>query len=102
MTARWIEVTNAEIAITSKDRSRLVISDSKVTNSRIGISIFMKKTEYGPAFIEASGVEIVGAELPYLIEANSGFTLDGAAFPPNHKDVKKILYGAEFGKASKR
>ena len=102
MTARWIEVTNAEIAITSKDRSRLVISDSKVTNSRIGITIFMKKTEYGPAFIEASGVDIQGAELPYLIEANSGFTLDGANFPPNHIDVKKILYGAEFGKASKR
>lgn len=45
---------------------------------------------------------IEGAELPYLIEARSGFNLDGVVFPSNREDVKKILYGAEFGKASNR
>ena len=47
-------------------------------------------------------VTIEGAELPYLIEANSGFVLDDVDFPPNYEDVKKILYGAEYGKASVR
>lgn len=102
MTARWVEIAGSEIAATSKDRSRLVISDSKVSNCRIGITIFMKKPEYGPAFAEATRVDIQGAELPYLIEANSGFILDKVAFPPNREDVKKILYGAEYGKASIR
>ncbi|MCB9264171.1 MAG: CotH kinase family protein [Lewinellaceae bacterium] len=102
MSARWVEVSGSEIAFTSKDRSRLYISDSKVTNSRIGITLFMKKSEYGPAYAKAENVEIVGAELPYLIEYNSSFMLDGEPFPPNHEDVKKILYGAEYGKASVR
>jgi len=101
MTAQWVEVRNAEIAITSKDRSRLLISDSKVLNSRIGVAIFVKKTEYGPAFVRADRVEIKDAEIPYAIEKNSGFVLDGANFPPNRDNVEKILYGAEFGKASK-
>jgi len=101
MTAQHIEISKAEIALTSKDRSRLAISDAKVLNSRIGVAIFVKKTEYGPAFVRADRVEIKDAEIPYAIEKNSGFVLDGASFPPNRDDVKKILYGAEFGKASR-
>ena len=73
-----------------------------MVNSRVGLTTFMKKPEYGPGFAQLDRVVIEGAERPYLIEANSGFTLDGAAFPPNFEDVKGILYGAEFGKASVR
>ena len=102
MTAMSIEIQNAEIALTSKDRSKLIVSDSKVLNSRVGLTTFMKKSEYGPGFAQLDRVTIEGAELPYLIEANSGFILDGKAFPPNRDDVKEILYGAEYGKASVR
>ena len=102
MTAQYVEIINSEIALTSKDRSRLVVSDSKVTNCRIGVTTFEKKPEFGPAFAKVNRVTIEGAELPYLIEANSGFVLDDVDFPPNYEDVKKILYGAEYGKASVR
>lgn len=102
MEAQYVSIANAEIALTSKDRSRLVISDSEVARSRIGFAIFEKKSEFGPAFVRADRVKIDGAELPYAIEKNSGFILDGANFPPNRDDVKAILYGAEFGKASVR
>ncbi|MCB9298876.1 MAG: CotH kinase family protein [Lewinellaceae bacterium] len=102
MTARHITIADSEIGFTSKDRSHLIISDSKVANTRIGITIFMKKSEYGPAYVQADGVQIEGAEIPYLIETNSGFLLDGVVYEANREDVKKILYGAEFGKASVR
>ncbi|MCB9035915.1 MAG: CotH kinase family protein [Lewinellaceae bacterium] len=102
MTAQWVDVTDSEIAFTSKDRSQLIISDSKSTNTRIGITIFMKKSEFGPAYVKSDRVQIEGAEIPYLIETNSGFLLDGVSYEANRDDVKKILYGAEFGKASVR
>ncbi|MCB9297029.1 MAG: CotH kinase family protein [Lewinellaceae bacterium] len=102
MVADHITITDSEIGFTSKDRSELIITDSKAVNTRIGITIFMKKSEFGPAYIQADRVQIEGAEIPYLIETNSGFVLDGAGYEANRDDVKKILYGAEFGKASVR
>jgi hypothetical protein len=36
-----------------------------------------------------------------LIETNSSMTLDGKAIPPSRDKVEGILYGVEFGKASK-
>ncbi|MCO6491583.1 MAG: hypothetical protein J5I98_24415 [Phaeodactylibacter sp.] len=102
MTAKSVEITNSEIALTSKDRSKLIVSDSKVVNSRVGLTTFMKKSEFGPGFASLDRVSIEGAERPYLIEANSGVMVDGQPFAPNFDDVKKILYGAEYGKASVR
>ncbi len=102
MTANSVEITNAEIALTSKDRSTLNVSDSKVTNSRVGLTTFMKKPEFGPGFASLDRVVIEGAERPFLIEANSAVTVDGQPFAPNFDDVKGILYGAEYGKASVR
>ncbi len=102
MTARFVEINDAEIALTSKDRSKLIVSDSKVTNSRVGLTTFMKKSEFGPGFAQLDRVTIEGAERTLLIEANSGVMIDGQPFAPNFDDVKGILYGAEYGKASVR
>jgi len=102
MTAHFVEINNAEIALTSKDRSKLIVSDSKVLNSRVGLTTFMKKPEFGPGFAKLERVKIEGGERPYLIEANSAVTVDGQPFAPNFQDVKGILYGAEYGKASVR
>ncbi|MCO6479124.1 MAG: CotH kinase family protein [Phaeodactylibacter sp.] len=102
MTASFVEIHKSEIALTSKDRSKLIVSDSKVSNSRVGLTTFMKKPEFGPGFASLERVVIEGAERPYLIEANSGVTIDGQPFAPNFEDVKGILYGAEYGKASVR
>lgn len=102
MTANWVEVANSEIGLTSKDRSNLIVADCKVVNTRVGITIFEKKSEFGPAKAQVDRLTIEGAELPYLIEAKSDFLLEGVPFEPNYDDVKKILYGAEYGKASVR
>ncbi len=101
MIARWIEVRNSEIGITSKDRSDIQLSDAKLDNCRIGITLFEKKSEFGPAFTTANRVEIEKAEIPYLIETNSSLVLDGQPYLANRSNVKEILYGAEFGKSSK-
>jgi hypothetical protein len=101
MTASQIDIKNAEIAITSKDQSLLTITDSKMSGSRIGMALFQKKPEFGPGFIKAERVEMGQSEIAYLIEANSELVVDGEMVESNNENVKKILYGAEFGKSSK-
>ena len=101
MTARFVEISNAEIGATSKDRSELMLYDITMLNARIGITLFQKKSEFGPAYTAADRVEIQNAEIPYLIEINSSLVLDGEPYLANRANVKEILYGAEFGKASR-
>jgi hypothetical protein len=101
MIAKDIQISHAEIAITSKDKSILDLENGEILNSRIGVTAFQKKAEFGPGIIIINGLILKGAEIPYLIEQNSSLTVDKVVIPPSRKNVKEILYGAEFGKASK-
>jgi hypothetical protein len=94
-------ISNAEIGVTSKDQSTVIMSDIKLQNCRIGITLFQKKSEFGPAFMTGHQIEIENSEIPYLVEKNSSLTIDGMIIPSNRDNVKKILYGAEYGKSSK-
>ena len=100
-TASNITVSGAEIAITCKDDSYLSLNKCAVDYSRIGIAIYQKKPEFGPAKIEVTNFKLQGAEVPYMIEKRSILILEGKPFESNYKKVKDILYGAEFGKSSK-
>lgn len=101
MIARDIKVSNAELAITSKDKSTLRLENGEILSCRIGISAFQKKAEFGPGIVIVNGFKIEGAEIPYLIEDNSSLTIDKKEIPSSRKNVKEILYGAEYGKSSK-
>jgi len=94
-------ISNAEIGVTSKDQSTIIMSNVKLKNCRIGIALFQKKSEFGPAFMTCHQIEIENSEIPYLIEENSTLTIDGDLIPSNKENVKQILYGAEYGKSSK-
>lgn len=101
MTVTGVEIHNAEIAITSKDRSTIYITKSKVKDSRIGMALFQKKPEFGPGYIEATQMDMGKSEIDFLVEKNSELTMDGKSIAHNNAKVKQILYGAEYGKSSK-
>lgn len=101
MTVTGVEIHNAEIAITSKDQSTIYITKSKVKDSRIGMALFQKKSEFGPGFIEATEMDMGKSEIDFLVEKNSELTIDGKSIAHNNAKVKQILYGAEYGKSSK-
>ena len=65
------------------------------------MTLFQKKSEFGPADIVGHQIEIENSEIPLLIEKNCTLSLDGELIPSNKDNVKKILYGAEYGKSSK-
>ncbi len=101
MTVKNVQIFNAEIALTSKDKSLLTVENAEIENCRVGITAFQKKSEFGPGDIVIKGFKMKEAEVPYLIEAKSSLKIDGEIIQPSRDNVKEILYGVEYGKASK-
>lgn len=96
--AKNISVTNAELGIVSKDNSKVIISNSKMLNTKVPFCAFQKKIEYGPGFIHAMKTKVKNFQYKELIEKKSKLILDNKEIHGKHKDIKKILYGIEFGK----
>ena len=96
-----ILVNKAEIAVTCKDQSELTIDNCQITNSRIGVTAYQKKPEFGPGSIVATNLTQKDSEVPYMIEKRSTLTVDGESVPSDYKKVKDLLYGAQYGKSSK-
>jgi hypothetical protein len=96
-----IDIKYSEISIASKDKTELQISNVKLDSCGVGFTAYVKKPEFGAGTIIAKNVEMRNCRAPFLIETNSAMTLDGKAIPPSRDKVESILYGVEFGKASK-
>lgn len=101
LTATNVDIHNAEIAVASKDLSKLIANSVNVHDSRIGYTAFQKKPEYGKAEIRVSKGSLNQVEVPYLLEHNSVLIVDNVSQPPDRKNVQEILYGVEYGKTSK-
>lgn len=102
MTATRVNMTNNGVAVASKDMSHVDISASSITGSKLALTAYQKKPEFGAASVKATGLKLKDVETKFLIEEGSSVQLDGRDVPPNHKDVKELMYGVEYGKASKR
>jgi hypothetical protein len=101
ITASNVEISDCEIAINSKDDSHVDIEGSSINNCVVAYAVFMKKTEYGPAYINAIKVKTSGVETDFLLEENSFLYIDREPLSFTHSNVKDLLYGKQYGKSSK-
>jgi len=101
MSVNHVKIQNTEIAVASKDRSLLVAESLEIRNSRIGLTVYQKKPEFGPATIKTSTLSLESVALPFLVEEKSCLIAEGKNIQPNRENVKEILYGAEYGKSSR-
>lgn len=97
-----INITNAEIAFTSKDNSILTVSNSSVSDCGVVYVAFKKKYKYKSAKIRANNVKHQNIKEIYLIENGSELTIDNKIIEPNQNSIKGILYGVKYGKSSKK
>ena len=97
---RDVELENAAIGLASKDLSHIDAQNVRITGGQVGVTVFRKKTEFGPASIDVRGLRIVGSEIDYLLETGSTVTVDGRKLPATREAVSDILYGVEYGRAS--
>lgn len=96
-----VTITGGEIGVVSKDLSTINIRNLAITSTRLGLSAFQKKSEYGVATISIDALELHKVEVPHLIEVNSLLTIDKIAVETVSNNVIDQMYGKEYGKSSK-
>ena len=96
-----INILNTEIGITSKDLSDVELTGVQIKDTRLGIAVFQKKPEYGPAKIKITELDMENIDLNYLVGPNSSAVLNGKAVTRKESQVEDLLYGVEYGKSSK-
>ncbi len=94
-----IRIVNSEIAVASKDRSTVKIDSIEIENCKLSFTAFQKKSEYGPADIEARNAVNKNCKTPFLIETRSSLLFNGRPIATQSNVVGR-LYGVEYGKRS--
>jgi hypothetical protein len=87
-----LEVQDSVIGIASKDRSSVSVDGLRLRQTQMGLAVFVKKQEFGPASMEVRGARLEDVETPYLLEPGSGLRVNGRAIEPNQAAVKALLY----------
>ena len=82
-----IEVLGGEIGVASKDRSSVHAERLRLSDVKIGLALYAKKSEFGPATMEVQGATLENAETPYLLEEGSKLVLEGQGVAPNATGV---------------
>ena len=92
VTVNSIEIKNTKFAaMASKDTSQLNVDNAAVHNCKIGFAVYNKKPEFGPAFIKGTRITLDKVDMPYLVEGESGLTINGEEIKCDQNEVEKIL-----------
>jgi len=91
MKASDVEIKNCNIGVASKDMSELELNNAKLYGCNIGLAVYQKKPEFGPALINASGLSIEEIEKPYIVETNSRIIANGEEIDSNIASVAEII-----------
>lgn len=94
--AAGVEIKNAFIAIASKDVSQTILQRVAVSDSEFGIAVYQKKSEFGPASIRVSDLEISAVNTPYLIEEKSMGEVNDREIVTKQPNVYQLLYPSEI------
>ena len=88
-----INIIAALIGIASKDMSIITGENISIKNTMIGMTLYQKKVEFGPAFINVFDVSMSNdIKIDYLIEKNSEMILDNEVILPRSETKEGILF----------
>ena len=85
-------INGVEVAIASKDMSKITAKNVNIYNSKIGFAVFQKKSEFGPSSVTVNELNMSKIEIPYLIEDTSSMIVNGKQIKSDRKNIKEILY----------
>ena len=79
------------MGLVSKDNSKIYADNVSISGSDIAIAAYIKKSEYGPAFIEANHITIKESDLKYFKQKDSVMTVNKTLIPNiNCNNIKEI------------
>ena len=84
------------MGLVSKDKSKLFAHNVSISGSDIAIAAYVKKSEYGPAFIEANNITINDSNLKYFKQKDSVITVNEILISDiNCNNIKEICLSLE-------
>ncbi|MDJ0864990.1 MAG: CotH kinase family protein [Myxococcota bacterium] len=93
LVATRVRIRGANVALASKDSSKLAVRDVALSQCTWGIAAFQKKPEFGPAAVRVEGFGSEETEVRHLVERGSTATIDGVEVPTAaDENIKAILY----------
>jgi hypothetical protein len=98
LTLKNCTINKSSLAFTSKDKSKIEVNNCFVDSVEVVFCAFQKKAEYGPSSIIAKSIQLGFYKEHHLIEAESKLSIDGKTIQGKTDQVKKYLYGNEYGK----
>jgi len=93
VTLESIAIDKAVIGIASKDLTHVSGDGITLSNSMIGLTLYIKKPEFGPATMDLQDVQFEGnVDLEYLIQKPSALTIDGRVIQPRSVAKERLLF----------
>jgi len=90
--ARNVNINTANIAIASKDLSKITITNSLISNTKYGYVAFKKKPEYGGAEVYSVNTRLDNILIDNFIEIGSILIIDNKIIQGTYKKVSDKLY----------
>jgi hypothetical protein len=85
-------VSNVNIALASKDASEIHAKKVKIENSRIGLAVYQKKSEFGAATLVVSDVEFKEVKQPYFVAPGSQLLIDGRQKTAKENNISGLTF----------
>lgn len=85
-------VLNSNIGVSAKDKSFVKIENMSLDKCNYGVTSFRKKSEFGPASIEANNLIIRNSKTKYLIELKSILTIDSKEIQGDQENISALFY----------
>jgi len=86
-----IIIRDVSIGVASKDLSSIFIDTATIDNATVaGLTAYIKKPQYGPAFIDAQNIEFLNTENFAICQTDSQLILNGDDIRPKDIDVDAL------------
>ena len=89
MTSSRLE--NVNIGVASKDLSEISLESIEIDSAQfVGLAAYVKKPQFGPAYLNGTNIEIINTELPALCQVDNLLILNGSVIPCEDINVESL------------
>ena len=91
ITVKNIKLENTNIALASKDLSRLNLDNVEILNSNVAVAAYQKKPEYGPGFASITNISIKDSKNKFVAMNNSKIKINGEYIKSTEINLEEYL-----------
>ncbi|MCP3917133.1 MAG: hypothetical protein GY711_16415 [bacterium] len=95
LNASGVSIRGANVGVAVKDLSDAFIDGLEIADCEMGLAVFQKKPEYGPARLRVDEVSLRGVVTDHVVDMGCMLLYDKTAVEATHESAKSVLYAAE-------